>query len=125
MRIWSRAGSFGGAALERLHGVAREVEQHAEQLIGIGIDHQAALDRADPADRRARIEAERLAHLVDQRLERDHAAVGRRLLHAAIGQRRLAEGDGAFERAHQLGREALHARIGRASTAGRRTAAPR
>ena len=25
-----------GAALERLHGVARQIEQHAEQLIGIG-----------------------------------------------------------------------------------------
>ena len=32
-RIWSRPGSLGGAALERLHGVAREVEQDAEQLL--------------------------------------------------------------------------------------------
>ena len=72
------AGVAGVAALERLHRVAREVEQDAEQLVGIGVDHEAALDRADPADRRGAVEAERLAHVLDQRLERDRAAVGRR-----------------------------------------------
>ena len=44
----------------------------------------------------------------------DHAAVGRGLLRAAIGQRRLAERDGALQRAHQLRRKALHPRIGHA-----------
>ena len=39
------------AALERLHRVARKVEQDAEQLVGVGIDDQATLDRADPAHR--------------------------------------------------------------------------
>ena len=54
MRTWSRPGILGVAALERLHRVAREVEQDAEELVGIGVDHEAALDRADPAHRRAR-----------------------------------------------------------------------
>ena len=34
------AGILGVAALERLHRVAREIEQDAEQLVGIGIDHR-------------------------------------------------------------------------------------
>ena len=33
------------AALHRLHGVAGEIEQDAEQLIVVGIDGQPALDR--------------------------------------------------------------------------------
>ena len=36
--------------LQRLHGVARQIEQHAKKLVGIGIDNQAALDRGDPGD---------------------------------------------------------------------------
>ncbi len=47
------AGIAARAALQRLHRVAREIEQDAEQLVGVGVDHQAALDRADPAHRRA------------------------------------------------------------------------
>ena len=45
------AGRLGGLAVERLHGIAREIEQHPEQLIGISIDIEAAIDGADPADR--------------------------------------------------------------------------
>src|SRR5438094_2287141 len=37
--------------LQRLRGVADEVEQHPEQLIRIGVDGQPALDGADPGDR--------------------------------------------------------------------------
>ena len=119
------AGIVGArAAFQRLQRIARQVEQDAEQLVVIGLDHEAALDRADPADRRIRAEPERLVHLLDQRLEQDRPAVRRRLLHAAVGQRRLAEGDGALERVHQLRREALHAGIGQLAPAGRRTAAP-
>ena len=51
---------------------------------------------------------------VDDRLDQDHPAVGRGLLRAAIGQRRLAERDGALQRAHQFRRKALHPRIGHA-----------
>ncbi len=47
-------------------------------------------------------------------LDQDHPAVGSGLLRAAIGQRRLAERDGALQRAHQFRREALHPRIGHA-----------
>ena len=54
------------------------------------------------------------AHLGDHRLDQDHAAVGRGFLGAAIGQRRLAERDGALQRAHQFRRKALHPRIGHA-----------
>ena len=113
MRIWSRPGSrAAGAAFQRLQRIAREIEQDAEQLVVIGLDDEPALDRADPADRRVGAETERLVHLLDQRLEQNLPAVRRRLLHAAVGQRRLAEGDGAFERVHQFRRETLHARIG-------------
>src|SRR5262245_8782487 len=104
------AGVLVVAAVEPLPRIAREVEQDAEQLLGVGVDHQPALDRADPAHRRGAVEPERLAHIVHQRLERDAAAVGRRLLHAAIRQGRLAEGNRALERTHQLRREALHVR---------------
>ena len=51
-------------------------------------------------------------YLLYKRFKKYFAAIRRRLLHPAIGQCRLAEGDGAFERVHQLGREALHAGIG-------------
>ena len=106
------AGVLALARLERLHRVACEIEQHAEELVGIGIDLEPALDRADPAQRRSRIEPQRLAHVLDQQLERDRPAVGRRLLHAAVGQGRLAERDRALERHHELGRKTLHVRIG-------------
>jgi hypothetical protein len=102
----------GLARLQRLHGVAGEVDQHAQQLIVVGVDHQAAFDRADPADPPVGLQVEGLAHLLDQCREPDHLPVGSRFLCAPIGQRRLAEIDRALERAHQLGREALHARVG-------------
>ena len=89
-----------------------EIKQDAEQLIVIGLDHEPALDRADPADRSVGAEAERLVHFLDQRLEQDLPALRRRLLQAAVGQRRLAKRDGALERVHQLRRETLHAGIG-------------
>jgi hypothetical protein len=113
-RSWSRPGSFGARASERLQRIAREVEDHAEQLVRIGIDAQRALDRADPAHVGVGRQAQRLAHLLDQRFEHHRPAVRRRLLHLAVGERRLAERDRALERAHQLGREALHVRIGHA-----------
>ncbi len=56
----------------------------------------------------------RFAHLANNGLDQHDAAIGRRFLGAAIGQRRLAERDGALQRAHQLRREALHPRIGHA-----------
>ena len=113
------------ARLQRLHGVARDVDQHAEQLVVVGIDRQPALDRDDPADRHVERQAERLVHLLDQRLDLDGLALGRRLLRRAVGQRRLAERDGALERAHQLGREALHLGIGQARKLVGEQAAPR
>ena len=38
------------ARLQRLHGVARQIEDDAQQLVGVGVDDQSALDRGDPAD---------------------------------------------------------------------------
>ena len=38
------------ARFQRLHRIAREIDQHAQQLVGVGIDDQAALDGDDPAD---------------------------------------------------------------------------
>ena len=73
-----------------------------------------ALDRADPGDRGVGGEPGGFAHLGDHGLDQDHAAVGRGLLRAAIGQRRLAERDGALQRAHQFWRKALHPGIGHA-----------
>ena len=125
MRIWSRAGSRAPRACSALHGVARDVDQHAEKLVVVGLDREPALDRDDPADRHVERQAERLVHFLDQRLDLDGLALGRRLLRRAVRQRRLAERDGALERAHQLGREALHLGVGQASKAGRRKAAPR
>jgi len=63
------AGIARRAALERLHRVARDIDQHAEQLVGVGVRHEAALDRADPAHLRVGVEAERLAHLLNQGIE--------------------------------------------------------
>jgi len=40
------AGGLSGLAVERLHGIAPEIEQHAEQLIRIGIDLETALEIA-------------------------------------------------------------------------------
>src|SRR5262249_26075399 len=53
----------GRAGFECLHGVARQVVEHAQKLVVVGVDREAALDRADPADARVRPEVERLAHL--------------------------------------------------------------
>ena len=69
---------------------------------------------ADPGDRGIGGKPCGFADLGHHRLDQDHAAVGRGLLGAAIGQRRLAERDGALQRAHQLRRKALHPRIGHA-----------
>ena len=101
-------------AFQRLRRVAHQVEQDAKQLIGIGVDGQPALDRADPHDRRVGCEPGRFAHLRDDGLEQDHAAIGCRLLGAAIGQRRLAKRDRALQRAHQFRRKPLHPGIGHA-----------
>ena len=38
-------------SLQRLRRVAHQIEQHAKQLVGIGVDRQPALDRVDPGDR--------------------------------------------------------------------------
>ena len=61
------------------------------------------------------VEAEAVGDLVDQAVEPDQAAGGRRLAGAAIGERRLGEGDGAVERGDQLRREALDGRVGQAA----------
>ena len=55
---------------------------------------------------------ERLADLLDQRLQPQQLAPRRRLLGAPEAQRVVAEVDGAVERGDELGREALHGRIG-------------
>src|SRR3972149_5956073 len=57
-------GLVGRAALERLHGVAREVEQGAQELVVVGVDHQSAFDRGDPADARVGRKAVGLADLL-------------------------------------------------------------
>ena len=67
-----------------LHSVAHKIEEDAKQLIGIRIDHEPALDRADPAHRRALVEPERLAYVLRYLFERDNASGWRRLLHAAV-----------------------------------------
>src|SRR5207249_10586017 len=48
------AGVLALARLERLHRVARESDQHAERLVGLGIDLEAAAGRPDPSARRRR-----------------------------------------------------------------------
>jgi len=99
------------ARLQRLHRIARHVDQHPEQLIVIGLHGEPAFHRDDPTDRHVEAEAKRLVHFFDQRADLDGLALGRRLLRGAVGQRGLAECDRALERAHQLGRKALYLRI--------------
>src|ERR1700722_12072255 len=41
------AGIARIAALQRLQGIARQIEQDAEQLIVVGLDDELPLDRAD------------------------------------------------------------------------------
>src|SRR5437868_3154507 len=101
-------------AFQRLLRVAHQIEQHAEQLIWVSVDGEPTFDRADPGDRGIRAYSCGFPNLRDNGLDRHHAAIGRCLLRAAIGQRRLAKGDGALQRAHQLRRKALDPRIGHA-----------
>src|SRR6202034_4806112 len=46
------AGIAGLAALHGAERIARAVQEDTEQLVVVGLDDKAALDRADPADRR-------------------------------------------------------------------------
>src|SRR5436190_327517 len=84
----------------------------AEQLIWVCVDGEPTFDRADPGDRGIRTYTCGFSNLGDNRLDRHQAAIRGGLLRAAIGQRRLAEGYGALQRAHQLRRKALDPRIG-------------
>ena len=101
------------ARLQRLYCITRDIDQNAKQLIVIGFHCQAAFDGDDPSDRHVKTEAKRLVHFLDQRLDLNRLAFGRRLLRAAIRKSCLAERDCPLERAHQLGRKALHFRIRR------------
>ena len=56
----------------------------APPLVVVGINLHAALDRDNPGDLRRIGQAQRFAHLFDQRLEIDRPAHRRRLLHAAV-----------------------------------------
>ena len=44
------AGSLGALRLQGLARIASEVHEHAQELLAVGIDGEAALDRGDPAD---------------------------------------------------------------------------
>ena len=61
---------LGIGLLHGLHGIARQVEQDAEQLIVIGLDGKSALDRADPADRSIGAKPEGFVYLLYKRFEK-------------------------------------------------------
>ena len=101
-----------GVAIHRLDRVATQIEQHAEELVGIGIDFKAGLDPAFKADGGVLVQAKHLGDVASHPGEGDQPAVGFALTGAAIGERRLAIIDGAAERRDQLWRKALHGGIG-------------
>src|SRR5205085_1045297 len=94
--------------LQSLHRITRNIDQHAEQLIVIGLNGETAFHGHDPSNRHIKAESKRLVHFLNQRFDFDRLALGWRLLRTAVRECRLAERDRAFERAHQLGRETLH-----------------
>ena len=69
-------GVIGGAAFQRLHGIAREVDKNAQQLIAVCVGSQAMLDGRDPPDPGIRRQSERIAHIIDEFHQRDQPAVG-------------------------------------------------
>ena len=106
-----------GIGVHRLNRIAAEIDQDTEELVGIGVDFETGRHLVLPGDHRILDDAEGVGNVVDQPAEGDQAAGGRRLAGAAIGERRLAIGDGAVERADELGREALHVGVGQAAEA--------
>ena len=95
-------------------GVAHEIEQHPEQLVGIGVDRSprsiALIQATEASVASPAVSRTSLTTGSTSIMRRS----GGGLLGAAIGQRRLAERDGALQRAHQFWRKALHPRIGHA-----------
>src|SRR3954447_14491896 len=63
-------------AFQQLLRVADEIKQHAEQLIGSGVDGEPTFDRADPGDRGIRAYSCGFSNLGNDRLERHHAPIG-------------------------------------------------
>ncbi len=94
-----------------------EIDQDAEELIGIGVDLEAGRHLVLPGDHGVADQAEHVGDIVDQPVEGDQPAGRRGLAGAAVGERRLAIGDGAVEGADQLRREALDVGIGQAAEA--------
>ncbi len=56
-------------AFDRLDGVAHEVADDAEQMIAVSIDAQRVVHVEDPVEAALARQAERLADLLDQRLQ--------------------------------------------------------
>src|SRR5262245_58349510 len=76
------------AALERLDGVATEIDEDAEELVGIGVDLQPGRDLVLEGYGRVADKAEGIGDVVDHAVERHQPPFGRRLAGAAIGERR-------------------------------------
>ena len=66
MRTWSRPGSRAARLSSACTALRARLSRIRNSCSWIGVDHEPALDRADPADLPAGVEAERLAHLLDQ-----------------------------------------------------------
>ncbi len=97
------------AGLQRLGGIAHEIEQDAMQLFAIGIHHQR---RIDPVlERQHRRHPHRLAHIIDNRREQNGFAFRWALVGAAIAQRVGGKRHRPVERGDQPRRQPLHHRI--------------
>ena len=81
-------------------------------MIAVGVDAQRVVHVEHPVEASLARQAQRLADLLDHRLQAQQLAARRRFLGAAEAQRVVAEVDGAVERGDELGRKALHGRIG-------------
>ena len=104
-------------ALQRLHRIAAEIDEDPEQLVGVGVDLETGRHPVLQGDRGVADEAQHIGDVVDQAVEGDQPARRRGLAGAAVGERRLAIGDGAVERGDQLRREALDVGVGQAAEA--------
>ena len=84
-------------ALQRLHGVAAKIAQHAEELIAVGIDLELRRNVERPVDEIGPRQPKPVTNLGDEGGKLERLALGRRLLRLAEIEGAGAQPDGAVE----------------------------
>ena len=108
-----RAAVLRAAVAQHLGGVAAEVLDHPLHVVGIGEKLEFRRNVDGVSDRARRCSASAVSTIWRTSSRRSKRRRRRRLFApAAVGERRLAEQDGAVERRHQPRRETLGERIG-------------